>query len=357
MKGLAMLKIGEIGWIEKERPACGPRDAIVRPLALAPCTSDVHTVWEGAIGERHNLILGHEALGIVDEVGSEVRDFKPGDRVIVPAITPDWETEAAQRGFPSQTGGPLGGWKFSNTKDGVFAEYFHVNLADYNLAHLPEGMSLEAGVMLPDMLSTGFMGAENARIGFGSTVAVLGIGPVGLSAIAGARLRGAGRIFAVGTRPASVKVAKEYGATDIINYKEGSTVDQILDKTGGAGVDAVIVAGGGPEAMMDAINVAKPGSVISNINYFGSGIGDQDIIPLPRVGWGYGMADKNIMTGLCPGGRVRMERLAEVVMCGRMDPSLMATHVFKGFDKLEEALLLMKEKPRDLIKPVVIVEQ
>ena len=125
----------------------------------------------------------------MDEVGSEVRDFKPGDRVIVPAITPDWETEAAQRGFPSQTGGPLGGWKFSNFKDGVFGEFFHVNLADYNLAHLPEGMSLEAAVMLPDMLSTGFMGAENANIQIGSTVAVLGIGPVGLCGVAGARLR------------------------------------------------------------------------------------------------------------------------------------------------------------------------
>ena len=143
----------------------------------------------------------------------------------------------------------------------------------------------------------------------------------------------------------------------IISYKDGSTVDQILDKTGGTGVDAVIIAGGGPEIMMDAINVARPGSVISNINYFGSGVGDKDVIPVPRVGWGFGMADKNIMTGLCPGGRVRMERLAEVVMNGRMDPALMATHVFKGFDKLEEALLLMKDKPKDLIKPVVIVEE
>ncbi len=357
MKGLAMLRIGEIGWIEKERPACGPRDAIVRPLALAPCTSDVHTVWEGAIGERQNMILGHEALGIVDEVGSEVRDFKPGDRVIVPAITPDWDSEAAQRGFSSQTGGPLGGWKFSNFKDGVFAEYFHVNLADNNLAHLPEGMSLEAAVMLPDMLSTGFMGAENARIEIGATVAVLGIGPVGLSAIAGAKLRGAGRIFAVGTRPAAIRVAKEYGATDIISYKDGDTVEQILDATDEAGVDAVIVAGGGPDVIMDAVNIAKAGSVISNINYFGQGIGDNDILSIPRAGWGCGMASKDIATGLCPGGRVRMERLAEVVMHGRMDPSLMATHIFKGFDALEEALLLMKEKPRDLIKPVVLVEQ
>ncbi|MBZ9570031.1 alcohol dehydrogenase catalytic domain-containing protein, partial [Methanobrevibacter sp. TMH8] len=183
MKGLAMLRIGEIGWIEKDKPEMSPRDALVRPLALAPCTSDIHTVWEGAIGDRHNLILGHEALGVVDEVGSEVKDFKPGDKVIVPAITPDWDDEAAQRGFPSQTTGPLGGWKFSNFKDGVFGEYFHVNLADANLAHLPEGMSLEAAVMIPDMLSTGFMGAENANIPMGGSVAVLGIGPVGLAAI------------------------------------------------------------------------------------------------------------------------------------------------------------------------------
>ncbi len=348
-----MLKIGEIGWIEKDKPDMGSRDAIVKPLALAPCTSDIHTVWEGAIGDRHNLILGHEALGVVDEVGSEVKDFKPGDKVIVPAITPDWDNEAAQRGFPSQTTGPLGGWKFSNFKDGVFGEYFHVNLADANLAHLPEGMSLEAAVMIPDMLSTGFMGAENANIPMGGTVAVLGIGPVGLSAIAGAKLQGAGRIFAVGTRPKATEVAKAYGATDMISYKEGATDKQILEATDGEGVDAVVIAGGGPDIILDAVRAAKAGSIISNINYFGSG----ETLPICREGWGFGMADKDFATGLCPGGRVRMERLADIVSYSRMDPGLMATHVFHGFDKIEEALLLMKEKPRDLIKPVVIVDE
>lgn len=89
MKGFAMLRIGEVGWIEKDRPVCGPNDAICRPLAIAICTSDVHTVWEGAVGERHNMILGHEGCAEVVEVGSEVRDFKPGDRVLVPAITPN----------------------------------------------------------------------------------------------------------------------------------------------------------------------------------------------------------------------------------------------------------------------------
>ncbi|MEN6341868.1 MAG: NAD(P)-dependent alcohol dehydrogenase [Methanospirillum sp.] len=352
MKGLAMLKIGEIGWIEKERPTCGPSDAILRPLALAPCTSDVHTIWEGTIGERHNLIMGHEALGIVDEVGSGVRDFKPGDRVIVPACTPDWDSEAAQRGFPSQSGGLAGGWKYSNTKDGSFAEYFHIHMADGNLAHLPDWMSLESGIMLPDMLTTGFMGAENANIQIGSTVAVLGIGPVGLCAIAAARMRGAGRIFAVGTRPVPAKVAKTYGANDLISYKDGDTAEQILEATGGAGVDAVVVAGGGPDILIDAFNMAKPGSVVSNCMVFGA----TAPIPLSPAGWGLGVGSKDLRTGICPGGRVRMERLCEAVKYCGMDPALMATQVFKGLDRIEEALLLMKSHKPEVIKPVVICE-
>ena len=124
MKGYAMLGIGKTGWIEKDVPACGPLDAIVKPLAVSPCTSDVHTVWEGAIGERHDMILGHEAVGEVVETGELVKDLKVGDKVIVPAITPDWGSLEAQGGYSMHSGGMLAGWKFSNFKDGVFAEYF-----------------------------------------------------------------------------------------------------------------------------------------------------------------------------------------------------------------------------------------
>ena len=105
MKGLAMLRLNAVGWIEKDAPRCGPLDALVQPLAVAPCTSDVHTVWEGALGDRRDLILGHEAVGEVVEVGSLVRDFKPGDRVIVPAITPDWNSLEAQGGYSMHSGG------------------------------------------------------------------------------------------------------------------------------------------------------------------------------------------------------------------------------------------------------------
>ena len=350
--GFAMKRLNEVGWVEKEKPECGRRDAIVKPLALSPCTSDIHTVWEGAIGDRKDMILGHEAVGIIDEVGPDVKDFKPGDKVIVPAITPDWEDEAAQRGYSSQTTEPLGGWKFSNFKDGVFGEYFHVNLADANLAKLPESIEPETAAMLSDMFSTGIMGAENAKIKVGSTVAVIGIGPVGLSAVAGAAILGASRLFAVGTRPNCVDVAKKYGATDIINYKEGPIDEQIRDATDGAGVDAVIIAGGNMDTWPQAVKMAKAGSKISNINY----LSGADVVPLPREAWGCGMANIDINTGLCPGGRVRMERLASLVEYGRIKPELLITHRFKGLEKVEDALMLMKDKPRDLIKPVVSIK-
>ncbi len=352
MKGFAMLSIGKTGWIEKDAPKPGPYDAIITPLALAPCTSDIHTVYSGALGERHNMILGHEAVGKIVEVGKEVKDFKPGDRVVVPAITPEWRTVQVQLGVPAQhSEGMLTGWKFSNIKDGVFGELFHVNDADMNLALLPDGISLEQAAMMPDMMTTGFHGAELAEVQIGASVCVIGIGPVGLMAVAGAMLRGAGRIFAVGSRPNCVALAKEYGATDIINYKNGDITKQILDATKGLGVDHVIIAGGPESVLAQAVTMVKPGGIIGNVNYFG----DQDTIPIPRVAWGCGMGHKKINAGLCPGGRGRMERMIQVVLHGRVDPSKLVTHTFKGLEGVEAGLALMKNKPADVIKPIAII--
>lgn len=351
MKGYAMLAIGKTGWIEKEAPKCGPLDAICRPLALSPCTSDVHTVWAGAIGERSDMILGHESVAEVVETGKLVKDFKPGDRVIVPAITPDWGSLEAQGGFAMHSGGMLSGWKFSNFKDGVFGERFHVNEADANLAHLPNGMDLASAAMLCDMVPTGFHGVELADVSFGDTVAVIGIGPVGLMAVAGAALRGASHIYAVGSRPNCIEVARQYGATHIINYREGDIVEQIMELTGDKGVDKVVIAGGDVDTFAQAINMLKPGGRIGNVNYLGEG----DFVKIPRVQWGVGMGHKTIAGGLMPGGRLRMEKLASLITTGRLDTSKLVTHKFNGFEKVEEALALMKDKPRDLIKPVVII--
>ena len=351
-KGFAMLGIGKTGVIEKEILECGPLDAIVSPIAVSPCSSDIHTVFEGAIGDRKDMILGHEAVGEVVEVGSLVHDFKPGDKVIVPAITPDWGSLEAQAGYAMHSGGMLAGWKFSNFKDGVFANYFHVNEADANLALLPEGVDPVDAVMLSDMVPTGFHGVELADIKFGDTVCVIGIGPVGLMSVAGAALRGASFIYAVGSRPVCSKVALEYGANEIINYREGDIVEQIMEKTGGKGVDRVIVAGGDINTFAQAMEMLKPGGTIGNVNY----LGDGDFAPIPRVAWGCGMGHKTLAGGLMPGGRLRMEKLCSLIQSGRLDTSKLITHRFYGAEHMEEALMLMKDKPQDLIKPVVILK-
>lgn len=351
MKGFAMLTIGKTGWIEKESPEYGPLDAIVKPLAVSPCTSDIHTVFEGAIGDRKDMILGHEAVGEVVEIGSLVKDIKVGDKVIVPAITPDWASLEAQGGYSMHSGGMLAGWKFSNFKDGVFAELFHVNEADGNLARIPEGIDYADATMLCDMVPTGFHGVELAQVEFGDDVCVIGIGPVGLMSVAGSALRGAANLYAVGSRPNCVKVAKKYGATDVIDYHDGDIADQILEKTHGKGVDKVIIAGGTVDTFAQAIKMLKPGGRIGNVNYLGSG----DYINIPRIEWGFGMGHKTIAGGLMPGGRLRMEKLAALIETGRLDTSKLITHKFKGFEHMEEALLLMKDKPKDLIKPVVII--
>lgn len=353
MKGFAMRKIGEVGWIEKEKPHCGPNDALVRPLAVAPCTSDIHTVYEGGIGERFDMILGHEFCGEVVEVGSEVKDFKLGDKVLVAAITPEWNTKEAQAGYAMHSGGMLAGWKFSNVKDGVFAEYVHVNDADGNLAHMPEGMDYGVACMLSDMMPTGFHAAELADIQFGDVVAIFGIGPVGLMATAATALKGAGRIIVVDSRELAFNIAKEYGATDVVDFKKAPTEDQIMELTNGEGVDKVIIAGGDQRIFETAMKVLKPGGRIGNVNYLGSG----EYVQIPRVEWGTGMAHKQIFGGLMPGGRLRLEKLARLITFGKIDPSKMITHRLEGFDKIEEALKLMKDKPANLIKPVVIIEK
>ena len=250
MKGYAMLGIGRTGWIEKEVPVCGPNDALLRPIAVSPCTSDIHTVWEGAIGVRCDMILGHEAVGEVVETGSLVRDFKPGDRVIVPA-----------------------------------------------------------------------------------------------------QLKGAARLFAVGSRPNCVAAARHYGATDIVSYRSGSISAQILEATSGRGVDRVIVAGGDNDTFLEAVQMLRPGGCIGNVNYLGSG----EFVRIPRSEWGCGMGHKTITGGLMPGGRLRMEKLAALLQYGRLDTAPLLTHRLSGFESLETALLLMKDKPKELIKPVVLL--
>lgn len=343
MKGL-----DQVGFMDKPVPIPGPGDAIIKTTKALICTSDSHTV-HGAIGPRESLTLGHEAVGVVHQVGTAVKLFKPGDRVVVGAITPDWGDPAAQAGHSSQSGGALAGWKFANVKDGVFAEYFHVNEADANMALIPPEVSDEKAVYCCDMMSTGFMAAENAAIPIGGTVAVFALGPVGLMSVVGARLQGAGLVIGVDSVPKRNELARRYGADLIVDYTREDPVAKVMEITRGQGVDSAIEALGSEQTFQNAIRVTKPGGAISNAGYHGKG----DFVGIPRLDWGVGMAEKTIRTGLCPGGRLRMERLLRLLQTGRVDPTLMTTHTFE-FGALDKAFELMDKKLDGIMKPLIV---
>jgi len=348
MHAFVMQGIGETEVVEKPVPDIGPTDALLKPTKGLVCTSDVHTV-HGAIGERENLTLGHEVVGVVEDVGDHVEDFAPGDRVVVGAITPDWGSHAAQAGHSSQSNQPLGGWKFANVKDGTFAEYVHVNEADANVAHIPDDVSDEAAAYVTDMMSTGFMAAENGDIPVGGTVAVFGQGPVGLMATKGADLQGAAHIVAVETVQERQELAREYGATDVVDFEETDPVEAIMDLTDGEGVDTAVEAIGAQIPFEQAIAVTKAGGTISNAGYHA------EDLEIPIGEWGQGMAEKDIATGLCPGGRLRLERLLRLLEHDRVDPTTMTTHTF-AFDDVKEAFELMESKEDGVIKPLVDFE-
>ena len=241
------------------------------------------------------------------------------------------------------------GWKFFNTKDGVFAEYFHVNEADANMARIPASVPDEMAVYCADMLSTGFMGAENGDIPIGGTVAVFAQGPVGLMATIGAKLRGAGLIIAVESVPRRQDLARTYGADVIADFSKEDVVQRILALTEGQGVDTAIEALGSDVTFQNAIKVTKAGGTISNVGYHGHG----DFVHIPRVEWGVGMGEKSIKTGLCPGGRLRMERLLRVLEMKRVDPTLMTTHTFP-FSEMDRAFEIMDKKLDGVLKPLIV---
>ena len=347
MKVFVMRGIDKVGIMEKPIPEPGLNDAIVRTTSALICTSDVHTVG-GAIGERCDLTLGHEAVGVIDSLGAAVQGFKEGDRVAVNAITPCYQCEDCLRGYSSQCTEMLGGWKFANLKDGNLAEYFHVNNAMANLAPIPDALSDEQALYTTDMMSTGFMSAEHANIPIGGSVAVFAQGPVGLMATVGARLLGAGLVIAVETIPGRKQLASHFGADVVVDFQEQDPVEAIADLTEGRGVDSAIEALGSSATIESCLKVTRPGGTVSNVGYHGHG----EFVRIPREGWGVGMGDKTIRTGLCPGGAERMKRLLRLIETKRVDPTPLTTHRLP-FDQIETAFRMMSGKEDGILKPLI----
>lgn len=329
----------------------GPLDALVKPTTISPCTTDIHLIKAPMMPAIIGKAMGHECVGIVEEVGEQVRDFKPGDIVACSSIQPDFRTIEAQEGM-AKLNDRCHYYSDDPDKQGCFAEHFHVFDADMNLAHIPEGVTEEQAICLVDMGATGFTAVDRADIKFGDTVVIYGIGPVGLMCVRGAILKGAARVIGIGSREVCFEVAKEFGATDLVDYRNGDVCEQVLKLTGGKQVDKVIITGGSTASYGTALMMTRIGGTVVNL----AGFFDEAEIVLPNASVMFGIEDKDIKTSKIQGGRSYLERLLMLTKYGRLQPEKIITHRFEGLRKIEDAVNLMAGRDRTVIKPVVFIK-
>ncbi|WP_027950321.1 NAD(P)-dependent alcohol dehydrogenase [Haliea salexigens] len=326
MKAAVFVEPGRIEIQDKPIPDIGDNDALMRVTTTTICGTDVH-ILKGEYPVESGLTVGHEPVGVIEKLGKNVQGYREGQRVIAGAICPSYTSYACQDGCPSQDGGhhahgykSMGGWRFGNTIDGAQAEYILVPDAQANLAPVPDGLSDEEVLMCPDIMSTGFAGAESAGINIGDIVVVFAQGPIGLCATAGARLKGAGLIIAVDGIDERLAMSRQMGADITLDFRKVDVIDEIFKITGGRGVDAAIEALGTQQTFESALRVLKPGGTLSSLGVYSSDLS------IPLGAFAAGLGDHRIVTSLCPGGKERMRRLMSVIQSSRLDLKPMVTH-------------------------------
>ena len=342
---------GRITLQERPMPVCGPSDAIVRVAMTTICGTDVH-ILRGEYPVAPGRIVGHEPVGVIEQLGVAVEGYEVGERVLVGAISPCGTCFFCQNHVEAQCSGHggdwemIGGWRLGNSIDGVQADYFRVPYAQANLAKIPADLTDEQCILLADIASTGISAAESAQVGIGQTVAVFAQGPIGLCATAGARLKGASLIIGVDAIEKRLHLSREMGADAVVDFSQQDPVAAIKRLTEGRGVDVAIEALGKQETFEWCLEATRPGGIVSSLGVYG---GKLEIPVEPFV---YGIGDKKILTTLCPGGKERMRTLMELVRHGRLDLSKLITHRFR-LDEIEEAYDLFGHQRDGVVKVVI----
>lgn len=352
MKAAIFIEPGRIEIDDKPIPDIDDNDALIKISTTTICGTDVH-ILKGEYPVEKGLTIGHEPVGVIEKLGKNVQGYHEGQRVIAGAICPSYTSYACQDGCSAQDGGahshgykPMGGWRFGNTIDGAQAEYLLVPDAQANLSPVPENLTDEQVLMCPDIMSTGFAGAESGNIKIGDIVAVFAQGPIGLCATAGARLKGASFIIAVDGVDERLAISKQMGADVTLDYRKDDVVAEILKLTGGRGVDVAIEALGQQSTFEAALRVLKPGGTLSSLGVYSSDL------TIPLDAFAAGLGDHKIVTSLCPGGKERMRRLMDVISHGRLDLSPMVTHRFK-LENITEAYDLFSHQRDGVLKVAI----
>jgi alcohol dehydrogenase len=321
-----------------------PTDVVVRVDTTTICGTDLHILHGDVPAVTDGRILGHEAVGTVTEVGEAVQSFAVGDRVLVPAITKCGRCEYCQRGMPShcQTVGGIG-WIFGHLIDGTQAESVRVPYADTSLYLVPPAVTNEQAIFLADSLPTGYeVGVLAGGVRPGDTVAVVGAGAVGLSAILTVGLWGASKVIAIDSNKFRLEKAQEFGATDVIEAGADTTSD-VLALTDGLGVDVAIEAVGLPETLLTTASLVRPGGTIANVGVHGTPV----TLPMQDM-W-----IKNVTMTMGLVDTVSIPTLLKMVSSGRIPAEKMGTHTFT-FDQMDEAYAVFKDAAANAALKVII---
>lgn len=305
-------------------------DVIVQVDTTTICGTDLHILKGDVPAVTEGRILGHEGVGTITEVGSAVSRLAVGDRVIISCVSSCGSCSYCQQRLPSHCLAAEGaegvGWIFGHLIDGTQAEYARVPFAENSLHKLPEGVSDEAGIMLSDILPTGFeIGVRNGRVKPGDVVAVIGAGPVGLSAMMTAGLYGASRVIAIDLDDNRLEQAQRFGATDAVNNGAPDWKERVMAMTDGLGVDTSMEAVGIPATFAAAVDVIRPGGTVANIGVHGTSVD----LPLNDL-W---IKDIAITTGLISATTTPM--LLKLVAQGKLKPEQFVTHRFKLDDFMD----------------------
>jgi threonine dehydrogenase-like Zn-dependent dehydrogenase len=349
MRATVFRGVNDLRVEEVERPKAGPGDAVIRVTLTTICGTDVH-ILKGEYPVRPGLVIGHEPVGVIEELGPGLTGYRLGQRVLVGAITPCGQCRGCLSGHLSQCGHgegyeALGGWRFGNTIDGAQAEYLRVPNAQANLAPIPDSLTDEQVVLLADIASTGISGAESAGVRIGDAVVVFAQGPIGLCATAGARLMGASLVIGVDGDENRLAVAKKMGADVALDYRKLDVLAEVKRLTGG-GADVAIEALGTPQTFESSLRSLRPGGTLSSLGVYSGKL------QVPNDAFAAGIGDHKIVTTLCPGGKERMRRLMSLVSSGRFDPRLLITHRFP-LDKIADAYALFANRRDNVLKVAI----
>jgi alcohol dehydrogenase len=326
MKALVYHGPGQKALEDRPMPEmASPGDAIVRIVKTTICGTDLHILKGDVPTCTPGRILGHEGVGVVEKVGSAVASFKPGDRVLISCISSCGKCEYCRKGMYSHC--TTGGWILGNKIDGTQAQYVRIPYADTSLYHIPDGADEEALVMLSDILPTGFeCGVLNGKVQPGSTVAIVGAGPIGLAALLTAQFYSPAGIIMIDLDDNRLAMAQRLGATAIINSRDGTAIEEVLRMTDGRGVDTAIEAVGVPATFELCEGLIAPGGTIANIGVHGV----KADLHLESL-W-----DRNITITTRLVDTVTTPMLLKTVQSKKIEPSRLITHKFK-LDQINDA--------------------